>query len=525
LTLLSEDERERRNQSEFSPSAAVGKRAITLVPVRPGPADTAALAGEAANAPGAWFEALLDAVPTPLVLVEPAEGRTLFVNAAARALAGGELPPLPLERIAAGERLDNAEIAWAGPDGPRTLLVSTASLAAQQGGPAMSVITFEDVSDLRAAQREAAFLARAGEILGASLDIDETFARLAELVVPHRADWCAIDVRELNGDLRRVADHGADPGAVEGFDAVLASGEPLVRDGALVVAMRVRGIVVGAITLAVAGEGRRFGNDDLALMRDVARRASTAIENAGLHGQMLYIARTLQSSLLPPQLPEIPGFELATRYRAAGEGIEVGGDFYDVFRRAEGEWAFVLGDVVGKGPPAAALTAMARYTMRAAALEHPQPSQVLGLLNDALLREDAPDRLMSAIQGRLVLGGEAPVLTVAEAGHPPLLLARGGRVEPLLTGGRLLGVLPAAELEDRSLTLEPGDTIVLYTDGLTDAGAPARLLKIPDLARAVERVAGRSAEEIAASLEDLAVQAGGGSPRDDLAIVVLRYVG
>jgi serine phosphatase RsbU (regulator of sigma subunit) len=509
----------------FSPSPAAGKRAITLVPVRRGPADTAALAGEAANAPGAWFEALLDAVPTPLVLVEPAQGRTLFVNAAARALAGGELPPLPLDRIAAGERLDNAEIEWTRPEGARTLLISTASLAAQQGGPAMSVITFEDVSDLRAAQREAAFLARAGELLGASLDIDETFARLAELVVPHRADWCAIDVRELNGDLRRVADRGTEPGRIEGFDDVLATGEPLVRDDALIVPMRVRGIVVGAITLAVAGDGRRFGNDDLALMRDVARRASTAIENAGLHGQMRYIARTLQSSLLPQRLPEIPGFELAARYRAAGEGIEVGGDFYDVFRRAEGEWAFVLGDVVGKGPPAAAVTALARYTTRAAALEHPEPSHVLQLLNEALLRDDAPDRLMSAVQGRLVLDGAAPVLTVAEAGHPPLLLARGGRVEPVLTGGRMLGVLPEAELEDRALTLEPGDTIVLYTDGLTDAGAPTRLLKIPDLVAAVERVAGQSAQEVASALEALAVEAGAGSPRDDLAIVVLRYVG
>jgi serine phosphatase RsbU (regulator of sigma subunit) len=150
---------------------------------------------------------------------------------------------------------------------------------------------------------------------------------------------------------------------------------------------------------------------------------------------------------------------------------------------------------------------------------------VLGLLNEALLREDAPDRLMSAVQGRLVLGGGAPVLTFAAAGHPPLLLARGRRVEPVPTEGRLLGVMPEAELEDRALTLQPGDTIVLYTDGLTDAGAPGRLLKIGDLVRAVEQVAGATAEAVAAALEARAVEAGEGSPRDDLAIVVLRYVG
>lgn len=488
-------------------------------------ADITTLAGEAAAAPGAWFEALLDAVPTPLLLVQPGDGRVVFVNAAARALDGGELPPLPLERVAAGEPLDNLEVEWERPGLRRTLLVSAAALAPQPGRPAVSVVTYEDVSGLRAAQREAAFLARAGEVLGASLDIDETFAGLAELVVPHRADWCAIDVRELNGDLRRVAGRGADPGPVAGFDAVLGDGEAVARDEALVVPLRVRGHVVGAITLVVAGDGRRFGTDDLALMADVGRRASTAIENAGLHGQMLYIARTLQSGLLPPRLPEIPGFELAARYRAAGEGIAVGGDFYDVFRRAEGEWAFVLGDVVGKGPPAAALTALARYTTRAAALEHPEPSQVLGLLNEALLREDAQDRLMSAVQGRLVLGGEAPVLTFAAAGHPPPLLARGRRVEAVPTNGRLLGVMPEAELEDRALVLEPGDTIVLYTDGLTDAGAPARLLTIAELVGAVEQVAGASAEDVAEALEALAVEAGEGSPRDDLAIVVLRYTG
>ena len=484
-------------------------------------AEIAGLTAQGTGAPGSWSEALLDAVPTPLLLVDPGDGSVVFANAAARALADGVLPPLPLDRVAAGERLDNLELEWDRPEMCRTLLVSSAALEPQRDRPALNVVTYEDVTGLRAAQRQAAFLARAGEILGASLDIDQTFAGLAELIVPHRADWCAIDVRELNGDLRRVADRGADPGPVAGLEDVLLGGEPLVAAETLVVPLRVRGHVAGAITLA----GRPFGADDAALMGDVARRASTAIENAGLHGQMLYIARTLQSSLLPKQLPQIPGFELAARYRAAGEGIEVGGDFYDVFRRAEGEWAIVLGDVVGKGPPAAALTALARYTTRTAALEHRLPSEVLGLLNEALLREDAPDRLMSAVQGMLTLAAEAPVLTFAAAGHPPLLLARGGRVEAVSTSGRLLGVMPEAELEDRSLVLQPGDTIVLYTDGLTDAGAPARLLKISDLLEAVAAVAGASAEEVAGALERLAVEAGEGSPRDDLAIVVLRYVG
>jgi serine phosphatase RsbU (regulator of sigma subunit) len=106
-----------------------------------------------------------------------------------------------------------------------------------------------------------------------------------------------------------------------------------------------------------------------------------------------------------------------------------------------------------------------------------------------------------------------------------LLLARDGHVQPVHTDGRLLGVLPEPQLEDRVLALQPGDTIVVYTDGLTDAGAPGRLLKMPDLVRAFERVAGSPAEEVAGALEALAVDAGQGSPRDDLAIVVLRYTG
>jgi serine phosphatase RsbU (regulator of sigma subunit) len=131
---------------------------------------------------------------------------------------------------------------------------------------------------------------------------------------------------------------------------------------------------------------------------------------------------------------------------------------------------------------------------------------------------------MSAVHGRLLLG-DPPVVTFAGAGHPSPLLARGGRVEAVGAGGRLLGVVADPVVEDHSIALEPGDAIVLYTDGVTDAGAPARLITIEELMRALEDVADRSAEEIAGHLEEVAVRAGQGSPRDDLAIIVLRYVG
>ena len=144
---------------------------------------------------------------------------------------------------------------------------------------------------------------------------------------------------------------------------------------------------LGVLSLVTGRSGRRFDARDLELAEELARRCGTAVDNARLYRERGYIARTLQESLLPSELPEIPGIEAAARFRPTGEGNEMGGDFYDLFATGDRGWTVVVGDVCGKGPDAAAVTALARYTLRAAAMRERLPSRELHVLNEALLRQ------------------------------------------------------------------------------------------------------------------------------------------
>ena len=155
----------------------------------------------------------------------------------------------------------------------------------------------------------------------------------------------------------------------------------------IIVPMTTRGRTIGALTFVSGNSGRRFDEQDVELAQELARRCATAIDNARLYTERSYIARTLQQSLLPVELPDIPGVEAAARFRPTGEGNEVGGDFYDMFETGNRGWAVVMGDVCGKGPDAAAVTALARYTLRAAAMRERLPSRSLAVLNEALLRQ------------------------------------------------------------------------------------------------------------------------------------------
>jgi sigma-B regulation protein RsbU (phosphoserine phosphatase) len=182
------------------------------------------------------------------------------------------------------------------------------------------------------------------------------------------------------------------------------------------------------------------------------------------------LAATLQRSLLPPALPVVPGLESAAYYHIASND-DVSGDFYDLFPLADGRWGFFMGDVCGKGAAAAAVTSLARYTLRTAAVYDPDPVGILGHLNTALLREshDLP-RFCTVLFGLLTLDGGANI-TLAGGGHPPaLLLGADGSVDFLHTpGGQLVGALPDAKFVRREVRIEPGDTLLLYTDGLPEA--------------------------------------------------------
>jgi PAS domain S-box-containing protein len=230
-------------------------------------------------------------------------------------------------------------------------------------------------------------------------------------------------------------------------------------------------------------------------------------------------AEALQRSLLPPRLPEIPGVELGACYRPAGAGNRVGGDLYDVFPAGDGSWILLVGDVAGKGPEAAALSALARYTVRADAQRESQPARLLELLNEAFVREG--QRFCTAACARLELADGARGLTTAVAGHPLPLLVRQGRARILSSSGTLLGCYPGVAIESHSEVLEPGDTVVLYTDGVTDAQAPERVLEQEDVAEVAASWAELPPSQMASRVGAAAIP-DGGAGRDDIAVLVAK---
>jgi serine phosphatase RsbU (regulator of sigma subunit) len=257
---------------------------------------------------------------------------------------------------------------------------------------------------------------------------------------------------------------------------------------------------------------------------EIGRRAGVAVENARVHTARSHVATTLQRSLLPPRLPHVPGLAIAARFRAAGETSEVGGDFYDVFQVDEGAWMVVIGDVTGKGPEAAAITSLARFTMRTAAAYEPNPAAVLRRL-DETLRED-PDRrgVCTALCLRLERDGEARFsVRSASGGHPlPYRLAPGRPAEPVGVPGTLLGAFADASWPQAETELDPGQTLVLYTDGVTDTrGVDERFGQLR-LTRLLDGLGRLGAEEVAGRIDAELRAFEDGEQRDDVALLVLQ---
>jgi len=219
---------------------------------------------------------------------------------------------------------------------------------------------------------------------------------------------------------------------------------------------------------------RHWSAGDVELLETLAHIASgeVALRSALEYGaERAVLAQTLQESLLPPRLPNIPGLQIAARYVAGGRGVDVLGDFYDVFPSVPGSWGVVVGDVCGKGVPAAKSTALARYTLRAEAHRESRPSRVLAALNRALLDWLTDDpRFLTAIYGSVRPTRNGASLQVSSAGHPLALIRRAdGRVQTSGRPGTLLGVLPDPELHDSHTLLRRGDSVILFTDGVTEA--------------------------------------------------------
>ena len=438
--------------------------------------------------------------------------------------------------------------------------------AARQGAQALERARSDEVR--RLAEERLALLARAGGLLAQSLDYPKTLAAVVDLAVPRFADWATVEILEPDGSINTLAVAHVDPekvaiaqefrrkrppdlSAPTGLGHVIRTGEPemvpeiteemiaaiddpeveqLVRElqlhSAMIVPLSARGRTLGAMTYVWAESGRTYTSADLALAQTLAARVALVIDNARLYRDRDHIARTLQHSLLPPEPPTIDGLDLAARYRPAGEGIEAGGDFYDAFDIGDGEWTIALGDVVGKGPDAAALMGMVRHTIRAAAIRERAPARVLATVNAAVRRQTTEEQFCTAVAARLRPEADQVLAWVCVAGHPPPAILRAdGSVRWIEGSGALLGVFEDAELSDQEIRLAPGDTLVLYTDGVTEERGEQGAFGERGLAAVLESAAGASAAEIVDRIERAVLAHGSGEPRDDIAILVVRATG
>ncbi len=413
-------------------------------------------------------------------------------------------------------------------------------------------------------QQRMAFLAQAGLVLDSTLEFDETLHSLVELVVPELAEIAVVDLLENSGAIGSAVAAGTDPDTASALEAmrrehplsldgphpvaeVLRTGRPSLEPSmepefllaiasgpehyelmrtlryrsAIIVPLVARHHVLGTLSLLRTEESEPYVEGDVALAADLARRAALAIDNARMFETTRELAHTLQQSLLPKSLPRIPEVRITGRYRAAAQGQEVGGDFYDVFTIDNEHWGIAIGDVCGKGAEAAALTAFARYTVRALAGE--DPAHVLEQLNASAWRHPplGPEQLLTVLFAVVSLHGQDVVVEIATAGHPaPIVRRASGRAERLAAVGPLVGLIEAPEYRRERVVLGAGDLLLLYTDGLTDARAPIEILDDRELIALIERSSSLSGKDLPQFLEESVTR--GEDPRDDIALLVIE---
>ncbi len=410
----------------------------------------------------------------------------------------------------------------------------------------------------RRAQRRFEILGEVARASEAAGSLEETLKAICDVLVPEIADFCAIDV--IEGDhARRVAVRVA-PGADPEVERGMQEREPSVPErmvtgdngtsldprfiermseahlralahddgpdleflralgvrSAITLALQARGQVTGALTLGVAWSGRRYRRSDAHFAWILSGRVALALDNGGLFADLeraererAEIAETLQHGLLPSPLPHLPGWSLAALYRPAGAENEVGGDFYDAFR-VPGGWMLVIGDVTGRGAEAASITALARYTLRTAAVLTNDPEVALATLNRALLARGGT-ALCSVAALALSEDPEMPV-RLAVAGHPPPLLVDGGTVTEIVGSDPVLGAFADVEWGIEQTAFEPGQQIVLVTDGIIESAGEhgrfgeerlrAELAGATNPALAVQRLEGALHGFTAGALED-----------------------
>ncbi|MEV0282060.1 SpoIIE family protein phosphatase [Streptomyces sp. NPDC050610] len=419
------------------------------------------------------------------------------------------------------------------------------------------------------------FLVEASDLLAGTLDRDQTLALMAQMTVPTLATWCAVyTIADQSSEPELSYVLHEDEDRIDGLKALLAKvapPDPVPTPGAriwtapsdaahaaalrsslrslglgdtgrfspgpgtslatasavggetVVLPLVARNRVIGMLTLGKPTDDH-FRQEILELAEDLSRRAALALDNARLYSERTAISQSLQRSLLPPELPTVPGVEVEVIYRAAGEGNEVGGDFYDLFPIRDGAYGFAIGDVCGTGPEAAAVTGLARHALRLLAREGFGGPAVLERLNAAILDEGARSRFLTLLYGELWPQHDgSAILKVVCAGHPlPLRLRQDGSVEAAAEPQPLLGVLEELELYEQTVTLDPGDVLLCVTDGVTERREGTRMLGDDGLVDVLTTCTGLTAGAVAGRVLRAVERFAAEPASDDMAILAMR---
>jgi serine phosphatase RsbU (regulator of sigma subunit) len=443
------------------------------------------------------------------------------------------------------------------------VVLKATALRDAAGAVRAAVTIIEDVTVARRAAMRMEFLARAGQVLASSLDYQQTLRNVASLAVPQIADWCGVDLFDAEDGRESVAVAHVDPAKLQmaerlrayepvaldpavGLGKVMRTGEPeliteipdemlaaaavdeehlrLLREvgmrSALIVPMRALGTTIGAITMVSAESGRSFSRDDLEFANQIADRAALAVENSRLYTQRARVARTLQSGLLPDALPALPGWDVAALYSPAAPDSDVGGDFYDLWQVGD-DWLVMIGDVTGKGAEAASLTSLVRHTAWEASELSSEPSYVLRRIDAALKRRHSLAPCTALCMRLRDAGG-----TIAAGGHPLPLRLTGEAIETVGEPGSMLGALPVPQWPQRDFALHGGETLVAFTDGVTDTvGSAAERFGVDRLCEVLGSCHAEHPEQIRERVIDALASFQVGIQADDTAMVIMRYMG
>jgi PAS domain S-box-containing protein len=472
-----------------------------------------------------------------------------------------------LGKVRRGEELGTYETRRVCKDGTEIDVSLTISpISGPSGGLSGASVIARDITAERRRRRAHDFLIAATRDLDASLDPTETARNIVAKAVPDLAEVCIIDFIREDGRIGDSVVAATIPGAAERLEQirrdapldqagdhpvaqVLRKGEPMIwRDltrpevvetvaqteehqaliaeagyeSAAVVGLIARGRKIGALSFLHAKAKVRYETVDLEFLGELGDRAAIALDNARLYQERDAIARNLQRGLRPPRPAKVPGLVSAVVFEAAGRGIEIGGDLYDVLPTEDGCWV-LIGDVAGKGSEAAGVSVAVRHAVRGLTREVEEPEEVLARVNELLLEGTGLNDFATAVLVRMRRGENGWTLAAACAGHPPPVHVRKGGAR-LLGGGTVLGALQDAKVQRHDAGFARGDTLLLYTDGWLEAGPPAEHREPLELARLGEYLAPLALEEMLARLRADAITRAGGVLRDDIVLLALRQV-